>query len=118
MATNGGMAGISTARRPQVFVGTVASADRWNRAPERIRELAQKLGSLCEDMEAAAIALTCASHDVPFLTIKDISNNEQLRMSRFFSMSLGEGTRHISDPLIGRTLGPGQAPAPVPLFSC
>jgi nucleoside phosphorylase len=68
-------------RRPRVFVGTVASADRWNRSSERIRELAQKHGSLCEDMEAAAIALTCASHDVPFLTIKDISNNELLRMT-------------------------------------
>jgi nucleoside phosphorylase len=27
-------------------------------------------------MEAGAIALTCASHDVPFLSVKDISNNE------------------------------------------
>jgi adenosylhomocysteine nucleosidase len=68
-------------RKPRVVVGTVASADRWNRSPERIRELAQKHGSVCEDMEAAAIALTCASHDVPFLTIKDISNNELLRMT-------------------------------------
>ena len=32
-------------------------------------------------MEAAAIALTCASHDVPFLTVKDISNNELLAMT-------------------------------------
>jgi len=30
-------------------------------------------------MEAAAIAVTCSSHGVPFLTIKDISNNELLR---------------------------------------
>jgi nucleoside phosphorylase len=32
-------------------------------------------------MEAAAIALTCASHEVPFLTIKDISNNELVRQT-------------------------------------
>jgi nucleoside phosphorylase len=32
-------------------------------------------------MEAASIALTCASHDVPFIAIKDISNNELLRTS-------------------------------------
>ena len=63
-------------RAPRGFAGTVASADRWNRAGERIQALAARHGSLCEDMEAAAIALTCASHDVPFLTIKDISNNE------------------------------------------
>jgi nucleoside phosphorylase len=30
-------------------------------------------------MEAAAIALICASHDVPFLAVKDISNNEILQ---------------------------------------
>lgn len=63
-------------RAPRLFAGTVASADRWNRAGDRIQALAAQHGSLCEDMEAAAIALTCASHHVPFLTIKDISNNE------------------------------------------
>jgi adenosylhomocysteine nucleosidase len=68
-------------RRPQVVSGTVASADRWNRAPARIQELAERHTSLCEDMEAAAIALTCASHEVPFLTIKDISNNELVRQT-------------------------------------
>lgn len=66
-------------RPPRLLVGTVASADRWNRSHERIRVIAGLHESLCEDMEAAAIALTCASHDVPFLTIKDISNNELLR---------------------------------------
>ena len=66
-------------RPPRLLVGTVASADRWNRAHERIRAIAGLHESLCEDMEAAAIALTCAGHDVPFLTIKDISNNELLR---------------------------------------
>jgi nucleoside phosphorylase len=36
----------------------------------------QRTGSLCEDMEAAAIAQIATLHGVPFLTIKDISNNE------------------------------------------
>ena len=60
------------------MIGTVASADRWNRAPATLDALARQHDSFCEDMEAAAIALTCASHDVPFLTVKDISNNELL----------------------------------------
>lgn len=30
-------------------------------------------------MDSAAIALTCATYDVPFLSIRDISNNELLR---------------------------------------
>jgi nucleoside phosphorylase len=59
--------------------GTVASADRWNRAPTSIAALVEQHDSQCEDMEAAAIGLVCASHEMPFLTIKDISNNELLR---------------------------------------
>lgn len=68
-------------RAPRVVVGTVLSADRWNRSPGRIAALVERHGSHCEDMEAAAIALTCASHDVPFLTVKDVSNNELLKGS-------------------------------------
>ena len=39
----------------------------------------ERHGSHCEDMEAAAIAQVCASHGVPFLTVKDVSNNELLK---------------------------------------
>ena len=66
-------------RGPVSVVGTVASADRWNRSPARIEALVRQHDSHCEDMEAGALALVCASHDVPFLTVKDISNNELLR---------------------------------------
>ncbi len=68
-------------REPQVRVGTIASADRWNRTHERISGLVAAHDSACEDMEAAAIALICASHDTPFLSIKDISNNELLKVT-------------------------------------
>lgn len=66
----------SPARPPIVTAGVVASADIWTQAPERIERLHARHESLCEDMEAAAIAQICALHGVPFLTIKDISNNE------------------------------------------
>jgi nucleoside phosphorylase len=68
-------------RHPKLVVGTVASADRWNRTPSSIEALVRLHGTHCEDMEAAAIAMTCASHDVPFLTVKDISNNELVETS-------------------------------------
>lgn len=68
-------------RAPRVVSGTVASADRWNRSPERIASLVARHGSHCEDMEAAAIALVCASHSIPFLSVKDISNNELLLLT-------------------------------------
>jgi len=73
-----GWPGTIAHRPPRHIIGTVASADRWNRTPASIESIARQHDSACEDMEAAAIALTCASHDVPFLSIKDISNNELL----------------------------------------
>jgi adenosylhomocysteine nucleosidase len=63
-------------RPPRTHVGRVASADIWTQFHERIDSLHARHGSLCEDMEAAAIAQVCARHGVPFLTVKDISNNE------------------------------------------
>ena len=76
-------------RSPLLVVGTVASADRWNRMSARIEALARLHDSHCEDMEAAAIAMVCASHDVPFLTVKDISNNELLRVTEVGADFLG-----------------------------
>jgi nucleoside phosphorylase len=66
-------------RPPRVVFGTVCSADRWNRSTASIAALVAEHDSWCEDMEAAAIGRVCANHAVPFLTIKDISNNELLR---------------------------------------
>lgn len=63
-------------REPVVEVGVVASADVWTQFHERLERLHARHRSLCEDMEAAAINQICARHGVPFLTIKDISNNE------------------------------------------
>lgn len=61
---------------PRVFTGAVASADVWTQHGETIIALHDEHGTLCEDMEAAAIAQICAQFGVPFLTVKDISNNE------------------------------------------
>lgn len=63
-------------RQPVVHVGPVASADIWTQYIPRLDVLHARHGTLCEDMEAAAIAQICALHAVPYLTIKDISNNE------------------------------------------
>lgn len=62
--------------RPRVLTGTVGSADIWTQHGESIRALHTIHGSLCEEMEAAAIAHVAATWGVPFLAIKDISNNE------------------------------------------
>jgi len=61
---------------PRVLTGTVGSADIWTQHGESIRDLHTIHGSLCEEMEAAAIAQVAATWGVPFLAVKDISNNE------------------------------------------
>ncbi|MEJ7839459.1 MAG: 5'-methylthioadenosine/S-adenosylhomocysteine nucleosidase [Thermomicrobiales bacterium] len=66
----------SPPRLPGVRTGNVGSGDVWNQHLARLDALHARYGTLCEDMEAAAIAQVAAMHDVPFLTIKDISNNE------------------------------------------
>ena len=66
---------------PRVYLGAVASADIWTQHGDSIRTLHDLHGSLCEDMEAAAIAQVAAMYGVPFLTVKDISNNELVKAS-------------------------------------
>lgn len=63
-------------RTPLVHTGVIGSADCWTQDPHRIGVLHDRHRSLCEEMEAAAVAQVCAIHGVPMLAIKDISNNE------------------------------------------
>jgi nucleoside phosphorylase len=63
-------------RTSEVHTGIIASADCWTQDPVRIGGLHDLHRSLCEDMEAAAVAQVCAVFKTPMLAIKDISNNE------------------------------------------
>jgi adenosylhomocysteine nucleosidase len=68
-------------RLPNVYLGPVVSADTWTQAHNRLDILHDRHGSLCEEMEAAAIGRIAGLHGIPMLAIKDISNNEYLRES-------------------------------------
>lgn len=70
--------GSGDGRGPMVHTGVIASADTWTQSRLRLDVLHRRHGSLCEDMEAAAIAQVCARYGVPFFSVKDISNNEFL----------------------------------------
>ena len=63
-------------RPPAVHAGPIASADVWVQDPSRLDAMHERTGSLCEDMEAAAIAQIATLHGVSFLAVKDISNSE------------------------------------------
>mmetsp|Transcript_6554 Transcript_6554/g.12579 ORF Transcript_6554/g.12579 Transcript_6554/m.12579 type:complete len:268 (+) Transcript_6554:57-860(+) len=59
----------------KVHFGGVGSSETWNSELDRIHYLHEMFGTLCEEMEAAAIAQICDLSDVPFISIRAISNN-------------------------------------------
>jgi|EP00037_Helgoeca_nana_P013659 adenosylhomocysteine nucleosidase len=62
---------------PRSFLfGPVGSGDTWTCHSGQIRVLHQTFGTLCEEMEAAAVAQVCSDFRVPFMAVKDIANNE------------------------------------------
>lgn len=61
---------------PDITIGTVGSGDAWRQSPDLINEIHNEYSTVCEEMEAHAVAQVCAQHGVPFLAIKDIANSE------------------------------------------
>ena len=66
----------ATSEQGSVYFGPVASADSWTQSTRHITRIFDEHETLCEDMEAAALTQICWMHEIPFLAIKDISNNE------------------------------------------
>lgn len=54
----------------------VGSADQFNRDPQFIQKIQNSYGTWCEDMESAAVAHAAFRWNIPFLSIRIISNNE------------------------------------------
>ena len=63
-------------RPSRVDVGVVGSSDVWRQSPAVIAKTRSKSESVCEEMEAHAVAQVCALFGTPFLSIKDIANSE------------------------------------------
>jgi 5'-methylthioadenosine/S-adenosylhomocysteine nucleosidase len=63
-------------KRTSIHAGPLTSADAWTQSTQIIEQINDEHGTFCEDMEAAAIAQIAAMLQIPFLGIKDISNNE------------------------------------------
>ena len=60
----------------KVVTGIVGSADFWNREVDRINLLNEIYDTSTEDMEAFAVAVACNMWEVPFLSIRIISNSD------------------------------------------
>lgn len=58
----------------KVVTGMVGSGDLWNNELDRIHWLHTMRGTLTEEMEAAASAQICMAYQIPFLTVRILSN--------------------------------------------
>lgn len=74
-------------REPIATVGAIASADVWTQSMDRLDAIHRQHKTLCEDMEAAAVGRIAQLYGLPFLAVKDISNNEYLRTSDLFDFT-------------------------------
>jgi adenosylhomocysteine nucleosidase len=63
-------------RSPTVHVGPLASSEIWTQNLDRLDVLHARHQTLSEDNESGAFAHVAYIHDIPFLAIKDIANNE------------------------------------------
>lgn len=59
-----------------VVDGIIGSANLWNNELDRIQWLHDNYGTSAEEMEGAAVAQMCAAYDVPFLSVRVLSNNK------------------------------------------
>ena len=62
-------------RNWNVTLGTIGSANGWNNAIDHINFLRDNYGVDCEEMETNAVAQMCHTADVPFISIRIISDN-------------------------------------------
>jgi nucleoside phosphorylase len=67
-------------RPARVFSGVIASADTWCRDEATFARIHETFGSLCEDMESAAVGQIAARHGLPFAIIRCLSNNDLLEV--------------------------------------
>ncbi|MDD1779839.1 5'-methylthioadenosine/S-adenosylhomocysteine nucleosidase [Enterovibrio sp. ZSDZ35] len=61
----------------KIVSGVIGTADEWNREVDRINWFHEKLGTSVEEMETSAAALVAEAYDVPFVSIRVLSNTDQ-----------------------------------------
>jgi futalosine hydrolase len=64
----------NTSSTPQTHLGSFITVSGVSGSPARARQLADRFGALCENMEGGAVAQVCLRYQVPFLEIRGLSN--------------------------------------------
>lgn len=75
--------------------GIIGSSDIWHDNLGKIQFWHDKFNTSCEDMESSAIAQISSGYEIPFISIKDISNSIYLKNKQF------NGFDHIVPEMAG-----------------
>jgi len=77
--TEGGWPPQVAKRGAKVLAGTLGSQDGWTKGKDELEFLRTEFGVDTEDMESAYVAQIAAKHEVPFVAVRAISNNEHIQ---------------------------------------
>jgi adenosylhomocysteine nucleosidase len=94
--TAGGWPAGVRRRAPFCSTGILGSQDGWTKDRDELDFIRKEFGVETEDMESAYVAQIAAKHDVPFLAVRAISNNEYaspLEKSEIFPAVTAAATR-------------------------
>ena len=60
----------------KVVVGTIGTADQWNRELERIKFIHERYNTSAEEMETVAAAQVAKAFNIPFMGVRILSNTD------------------------------------------
>lgn len=60
----------------KIVVGTIGTADQWNRGLERIKFIHERYNTSAEEMETVAAAQVAKAFNIPFMGVRILSNTD------------------------------------------
>jgi adenosylhomocysteine nucleosidase len=80
--------------QPAVYSGKIASGDQFISDPDKLTRLRQDIpGLFCVDMESAAVAQVCYTHQKPFAAVRTISD----KADHSAAIDFGKFIKHIAN---------------------
>lgn len=84
----------------KVYVARIGSGNVFNKEADRIKNLYEKVNTVCEEMEGIGVYKVCNRLNVPVISFRVISNNEILGMR--YDVSYGKKSQIFSYEFVKR----------------
>lgn len=90
---------------PKVEIGTIATGDQFIKDPMKITEFKTELNHvLAVDMESGAVAQICDEYEIPYVSIRVLSDKANTKAPEDFHLFLTEITTHYAKGIIKHLL--------------